>query len=89
MERLQEKQQKLNSHWQELQALVSQRFDELVAVEWELEKANMTACVQELNACLETARGLVLAQVPPIGSASLEEIKSLVAQYQVSFCLTV
>ncbi|XP_028409089.1 uncharacterized protein LOC114531672 [Dendronephthya gigantea] len=82
VERLQEKQQKLNSHWQELQSLVSDRFDELVAVEWTLEVADMTANVDELNVCVENARRLVLARVPQIGSSSLEEIKSLVASYQ-------
>ena len=89
VERLQEKQQKLNSHWQELQALVADRFDELVAVEWELEKASMRASVDELNVCVATARELVRCQIPQIGSSSLEEIKSLVARYQVSFKLTI
>ena len=83
MERLQHKQQKLNAHWQELQALVSDRFDELVAVEWELEKVNMAASVEELNDCVDIAKKLVAAEVPLIGSSSLEEIKSLVAKYQV------
>ena len=85
VERLQQKQQKLNSHWQELQTLVSDRFDELVAVEWELERASMTASVDELNGCVEVARELVLVQIPRIGSSSLEEIKSLLARYQVGF----
>ena len=89
VERLQEKQQKLNLHWQELQALVADRFDELVAVEWELEKASMRASVDELNVCVATARELVRGQIPQIGSSSLEEIKSLVARYQVSFKLTI
>ena len=89
VERLQEKQQKLNSHWQELQALVADRFDELVAVEWELEKASMRASVDELNVCVATAMELVRCQIPQIGSSSLEEIKSLVARYQVSFKLTI
>lgn len=86
VERLQIKQQQLNSHWQELQTLVSDRFDELVAMEWELEKANMTASINELNDCVETAKGLLRVEVPRIGSSSLEEIKSLVARYQVNFC---
>ena len=89
VERLQEKQQKLNSHWQELQALVADRFDELVAVEWELEKASMHASVDELNVCVATAMELVRCQIPQIGSSYLEEIKSLVARYQVSFKLTI
>lgn len=83
VERLQLKQHKLNSHWQELQALVSERFDELVAVEWELEKTNMFDTIDELNVALEPARELVVVQLPPIGSSSLEQIKSLVAKYQV------
>jgi hypothetical protein len=83
VERLQHKQRKLNAHWQELQALVSDRFDELVEVEWELEKANMATSLGELHNCVETVRKLVLAEVPLIGSSSLEEIKSLVVKYQV------
>lgn len=69
--------------------MVADRFDELVAVEWELEKASMRASVDELNVCIATARELVQGQIPPIGSSSLEEIKSLVAKYQVSFWLTI
>ena len=47
----------------------------------------MTASVDELSVCVENARKLVLARVPRIGSSSLEEIKSLVANYQVFFVL--
>lgn len=49
----------------------------------------MRASVDELNVCIATARELVQGQIPPIGSSSLEEIKSLVAKYQVSFWLTI
>ena len=69
--------------------MVADRFDELVAVEWELEKESMRASVDELNVCLASARELVRGRSPLIGSSSLEEIKSLVARYQVRISSTI
>ena len=87
-EQLQDKQTKLNEHWQELQTLVSDRFDELVLTESELEKIDMNDSLEKLTKSLAAARELDRIPVPKMGSSSIDEIKGLVGKCQVSVAVT-
>lgn len=87
-EQLQDKQTKLNGHWQELQTLVSDRFDELVLTESELEKIDMNDSLEKLTKSLAAARELDRIPVPKMGSSSIDEIKGLVGKCQVSVAVT-
>ena len=84
IERLKEKQTKLNLHWEELQTLVSDRFDELVLAESELEKVGMFESIEDLTNCLLMTRELDCVPVPGVGSSSLDDVKALVTKCQVS-----
>lgn len=87
VQHLQEKQTDINGLWEDLQTLVSDRFDELVALECDLEKSGVIECVRELNDCVESAKDLTLALIPLVGSSTLDQIKLLVSKYQVSISM--
>ncbi|XP_046859809.1 nesprin-1-like isoform X2 [Xenia sp. Carnegie-2017] len=84
VQHLQEKQTDINGLWEDLQTLVSDRFDELVALECDLEKSGVIECVRELNDCVESAKDLTLALIPLVGSSTLDQIKLLVSKYQTT-----